>query len=56
MGAAGLGGPGDVVVYRMSYEWSIMIPLFRPFFGDEITLQSNIAVRNEPFTPPPPGV
>jgi hypothetical protein len=55
MGAAGLGGPGDVVIYRMSYDWSIMIPLFRPFFGDAITLQSNIAVRNEPFTPPPPG-
>jgi Flp pilus assembly protein TadG len=55
MGAAGLGGPGDVVVYRMSYDWDIMIPLFRPFFGDAITLQSNIAVRNEPFTPPPPG-
>jgi Flp pilus assembly protein TadG len=55
MGAAGLGGPGDVVVYRMSYDWDIMIPLFRPLFGDSITLQSNIAVRNEPFTPPPPG-
>jgi hypothetical protein len=54
MGAAGLGGPGDVVIYRMSYDWDIMIPLFRPFFGDSITLQSNIAVRNEPFTPPPP--
>jgi TadE-like protein len=56
MGAAGLGGPGDVVVYRMSYAWDIMIPLFRPFFGESITLQSNIAVRNEPFTPPPPAV
>ena len=55
MGAAGLGGPGAVVVYRMSYDWSIMIPIFRPFFGDAITLQSNIAVRNEPFSPPPPG-
>jgi hypothetical protein len=55
MGAAGLGGPGDVVIYRMSYNWDIMIPLFRPFFGDSITLQSNIAVRNEPFTPPPPA-
>jgi TadE-like protein len=55
MGAAGLGGPGDVVVYRMRYDWDIMIPMFRPFFGDVITLQSNIAVRNEPFTAPPPG-
>jgi hypothetical protein len=49
MGAAGLGGPGDVVVYRMSYDWSIIIPFFRMFFGDAITLQANIAVRNEPF-------
>jgi Flp pilus assembly protein TadG len=49
MGAAGLGGPGDVVVYRMSYDWTIMIPLFRPFFGDTVTLQANIAVRNEPY-------
>ncbi|MGH6895581.1 MAG: TadE/TadG family type IV pilus assembly protein [Geminicoccaceae bacterium] len=55
MGAAGLGGPDDVVVYRMSYDWNIMIPLLRPFFGDAITLESNIAVRNEPFTAPPPG-
>jgi hypothetical protein len=49
MGAAGLGGPGDVVVYRMTYDWPIMIPLFQPFFGDHVTLQANIAVRNEPF-------
>jgi hypothetical protein len=49
MGAAGLGGPGAVVVYRMSYDWPIMIPLFRPFFGDTINLQANVAVRNEPF-------
>jgi hypothetical protein len=49
MGAAGLGGPGDVVIYRMSYDWSIIIPMFRPFFGETITLRANIAVRNEPF-------
>jgi hypothetical protein len=49
MGAAGLGGAGDVVIYRMTYDWHIMIPLFRPFFGDTITLQANIAVRNEPY-------
>lgn len=51
MGAAGLGGPGDVVVYSMSYDWPIMIPLFEPFFGDKVTLQANMAVRNEPFDP-----
>jgi hypothetical protein len=49
MGAAGLGGPGQVVIYEMSYDWPIMIPLFEPFFGDHVTLQANIAVRNEPF-------
>jgi hypothetical protein len=49
MGAAGLGGPGQVVVYQMSYDWPIMIPLFQPLFGDHVTLQANIAVRNEPF-------
>jgi Flp pilus assembly protein TadG len=54
MGAVGLGGPGDVVVYRMSYDWGIMIPWFLRFFGNSILIQSNIAVRNEPFTPPAP--
>ena len=49
MGAAGLGGPGDVVVYRMTYDWPIIIPIFRPFFGDTVRLQANIAVRNEPY-------
>ncbi|MEZ5932179.1 MAG: pilus assembly protein [Alphaproteobacteria bacterium] len=49
MGRAGLGGPGDVVVYRLHYDWTIMIPLFRPIFGDAIALDANVAVRNEPF-------
>ena len=49
MGAAGMGGPGDVVVYSMRYDWSIMIPLFRPFFGNTIPIRADIAVRNEPF-------
>lgn len=49
MGRAGLGGPGDVVVYRLRYDWTVMIPIFRPFFGDAIALDANVAVRNEPF-------
>ncbi|NJO36391.1 MAG: pilus assembly protein [Rhizobiales bacterium] len=49
MGSAGLGGPGDVVVYRLRYDWAIMIPLFRPIFGDTVALDANVAVRNEPF-------
>ncbi len=49
MGIAGLGGPGDVVVYRLSYDWDIMMPLFEPFFGETVALDASIAVRNEPF-------
>lgn len=49
MGQAGLGGPGDIVVYRLRYDWTIMIPVFHPFFGDAIGLDANVAVRNEPF-------
>lgn len=51
MGAAGLGGAGDIVVYRLVYDWQILIPLIRPFFGgkESIRLDANVAVRNEPF-------
>ncbi len=49
MGIPGLGGAGDIVVYRLQYDWEIMIPLFRPIFGDTVPLDANIAVRNEPF-------
>lgn len=49
MGVAGLGGPGDVVVYRLTYDWPLMIPIFKPFFGETIKLDANVAVRNEPF-------
>ena len=49
MGVAGLGGAGDIVVYRLSYDWDIMIPMFEPFFGETVQLDASIAVRNEPF-------
>jgi hypothetical protein len=49
MGVPGLGGAGDIVVYRLQYDWEIMIPLFRPIFGETFALDANIAVRNEPF-------
>lgn len=49
MGLAGLGGPGDVVVYRLRYDWNLIIPFFEPFFGETVSLDANVAVRNEPF-------
>jgi Flp pilus assembly pilin Flp len=49
MGAAGLGGPSDVVVYRVSYDWGVMTPLIQDVLGDSVRHVSSVAVRNEPF-------
>ena len=49
MGAAGLGGGGDVVVYRVRYAWGIMTPMIREVIGESIEHISSVAVRNEPF-------
>lgn len=57
MGAAGIGGPGDVVVYSLRYDWPLFTPVLVPFIGHDgmVTLQASVAVRNEPYdTPPPP--
>lgn len=48
-GVNGLGGANQVVLYRLAYDWDIMIPLFEPFFGEQLALEATIAVRNEPF-------
>lgn len=51
MGAAGLGGPGDVVVYTVTYDYPSFTGLLTPLFGDDgtITLRASTAIRNEPF-------
>lgn len=51
VGAAGAGGPGEVVVYRMKYDWSLMTPFAGTFIGEGgyFKLQASIAVRNEPW-------
>ena len=48
MGAVGLGGPGDIVIYRVSYQWGMITPLFEPMIG-QITHTSSVVVRNEPY-------
>ena len=48
-GTVGSGGASEVVLYRLTYDWDVMIPIFRPFFGDQVALEASIAVRNEPF-------
>lgn len=57
MGAAGLGGPGDVVLYTIRFDWPLLTPLLAPVIGSngKIALKSSVAVRNEPFDTPPPA-
>jgi hypothetical protein len=49
MGAAGLGGPSDVVVYRLRYNWGIITPVMKELLGESVMHVSSVAVRNEPF-------
>ena len=55
MGAAGLGGPGSIVLYTVEVQWEFMIPVFNLFHGSGggIPLRASVAVRNEPY--PEPG-
>jgi Flp pilus assembly protein TadG len=52
MGAEGLGGPAQVVLYRVNYGWELVTPLLTPVFGGEdgkIEMEATVAVRNEPY-------
>ena len=53
MGAAGLGGPGEVVLYNIDYQWEFMLPVFEIFGGPDgvLNLSASLAVRNEPYDP-----
>ncbi|MGE5147824.1 MAG: TadE/TadG family type IV pilus assembly protein [Candidatus Eiseniibacteriota bacterium] len=48
MGVAGLGGPGDIVLYKISYTWGMLTPVLEPIVGS-IKESASIAVRNEPY-------
>jgi hypothetical protein len=48
MGVVGLGGPGDIVVYKVDYQWGLLSDLLKPVVGD-LTFTSGVAVRNEPY-------
>lgn len=54
MGAAGLGGPGEIVLYRIEAEWSLMTGLLDAVMGQDgaVPLNASIVVRNEPFGDP----
>ena len=52
MGAAGVGGPGDIVLYKIKYNLPMMTSLLATMLGGadgKIQLSASIAVRNEPY-------
>lgn len=49
MGAAGLGNPGEIVVYTVRYPWRIMTPVIRPITGSIFNITVRTVVKNEPF-------
>ena len=54
MGAAGLGGPGEIVLYKLDYDLPTMTSLMSTIIGGadgKITLKASVAVRNEPYPP-----
>lgn len=51
MGVAGLGGPGDVVVYDVRFELPLLFSFFEGLISDSdhVTLRSSAVARNEPW-------
>ena len=51
MGAAGIGGPGDIVAYTVTYKWTLWTPLAADIWPNNgvVTLNATVAVRNEPY-------
>ena len=51
MGAAGVGGPGDVVLYTVEVDWPALTPLFEPLMAaaGKVRMKASVAVRNEPY-------
>ena len=52
---SGAGGSGDVVVYRVRHDWSLLTPLAGTVLGEDgiIKLGASLAVRNEPWDEDP---
>jgi hypothetical protein len=51
VGVPGAGESGQVVVYRITYEWPLLTPLAGPLIGDDgkYKIKASVAVRNEPW-------
>jgi hypothetical protein len=53
-GVAGLGGAGQIVLYKLSYPWPLLTKLIAPVIGTNgvITIGATMVVRNEPYGTP----
>lgn len=52
LGQAGLGGGGDIVVYKVDYPYHIHTPVMSYFLGDNdgnLRINASVVVRNEPY-------
>ncbi len=51
VGTPGAGESGQVVVYRITYEWPLLTPLAGPLIGEggKFRIKASVAVRNEPW-------
>lgn len=49
LGAAGLGGPGDIVLYKIEFTTDVLTNFVQPIFGEKFNYTASVAVRNEPF-------
>lgn len=56
-GVDGVGNAGDVVLYRINYDWALMTPILTQILGENghLPMSASIIVRNEPwkFVNPP---
>ncbi len=51
VGVPGVGGSGDIVLYRIRYNWELLTPFTAGFIGKDgkIPISASVAVRNEPW-------
>lgn len=50
-GKIGVGASGDVVLYRIDYDWSLITPFLASVLGDNgvFHMSASTAVKNEPY-------
>lgn len=50
MGAAGYGNANDIVVYTVTYPWTIVTPIIGTVLGNPFNISVRTVVKNEPYT------